>query len=142
MAFPFKGGFSVIPQAQLSYVSSSFSFRDRFNSQVDSDKGESLQGRLGLAFDYRRDLPDAAGQRRQLNLYGLINLKRELLNGTRVTVSGTPFDTRQGRSLGRGGGGGEYAWGERYAIYGEVAADSDLHGSYSASATAGFRMQF
>ena len=142
MAFPFKGGFSVIPQAQLSYVSSSFSFRDRFNAQVDSDKGESLQGRLGLAFEYRRDLPDAAGQRRQFNLYGLINLKRELLNGTRVTVSGTPFDTRQGRTWAGVGGGGEYAWGERYAIYGEVAADSDLHGSYSASATAGFRMQF
>lgn len=142
MALPVKSGFSLIPQAQLSYVSSSFGFKDRFNAQVDGDKGESLQGRLGLAFDYHRDWPDAAGPRRQLNVYGLINLKRELLNGTRVTVSGTPFDTRQGRTWAGVGGGGDYAWGERYTIYGEVAADSDLNGSYSVSATAGLKMQF
>lgn len=142
MGFPVKAGFAVIPQAQLSYVSGNFSFKDRFNAQVDSDKGESLQGRLGLAFDYHRDWPDAAGQPRQLNLYGLVNLKRELLNGTRVTVSGTPFDTRQVRTWAGAGIGGNHVWGERYTIYGEVAADSDLGGSYSVSATAGFRMRF
>lgn len=142
VALPVSGGFSVIPQAQLSYVSSSFGFKDRFAAQVDSDKGESLQGRLGLAFDYQTNSRDATGQMRRLNLYSLINLKRELLNGTRVIVSGTPFDTRQGRTWAGVGVGGDYAWGERYSIYGEIAADSDLKGSYSASATAGFKMQF
>jgi len=79
---------------------------------------------------------------RRLNLYSLINLKRELLDGTRVTVSGTPFDTRQGRTWAGVGVGGDYTWDERCAIYGEVAADSDLKGSYSVSATAGFKMRF
>lgn len=61
MAFPAKAEFSVIPQVQLSYVSSSLSVKDRFNPQVGSDKGDSLQGRPGIAFDYHRDRPDAAG---------------------------------------------------------------------------------
>jgi outer membrane autotransporter protein len=48
---PAGGGFSVIPQAQLSYVSSSYGFQDQFGAQVDSDKAQSMQGRLGLALD-------------------------------------------------------------------------------------------
>ncbi|RFB70850.1 MULTISPECIES: autotransporter outer membrane beta-barrel domain-containing protein [unclassified Herbaspirillum] len=142
VALPVTAGFSIIPQAQLSYVSSSFGFKDRFAAQVDSNKGESLQGRLGLAFDYQTNSPDATGQTRRLNLYSLINLKRELLDGTRVTVSGAPFDTRQGRTWAGVGVGGDYACGERCSVYGEVAADSDLKGSYSVSATAGFKMRF
>jgi len=43
VALPLRGGFSIIPQAQLSYVSSSFGFKDRFAAQVDSDKGESAR---------------------------------------------------------------------------------------------------
>ncbi|TWC63648.1 autotransporter outer membrane beta-barrel domain-containing protein [Herbaspirillum sp. SJZ099] len=142
IALPLKDGFSVIPQAQLSYASTSFGFKDRFNAQVDSDKGESLQGRFGLAFDYQRGDADAAGELRQLNFYGLINLKRELLDGTRVIVAGTPLETRQGRTWGGLGVGGNYAWGKRYSVYGEVTADSDFKGSYYVSATTGLRMRF
>lgn len=139
---PAGGGFSVIPQAQLSYVSSSFGFQDQFAAQVDSDKAESMQGRLGLALDYQSDSRDAAGQARRLNVYGVINLKRAFLDGTRVVVAGTSFDNRLGRTWTGLGVGGNYNWGERYAVYGEVAADSDWKGSYSVSATAGFKMLF
>jgi outer membrane autotransporter protein len=142
-AFPVREGYSLIPQAQLSYVSSSFGdFTDQFGAQVGSDKGESLQGRLGLALDYQRNWRDAAGKASRLNFYGLINLRREFLDGTRVMVAGTPIDSRPGRTWGGVGVGGDYGWGDNYAIYGEVTADSDLNGSYSVSATAGFRMMF
>lgn len=60
----------------------------------------------------------------------------------RVTVSGMPFDTLQGRTWAGVGVSGYYAWAERRAINGEVVANSDLKGSYSVSATAGFKMRF
>jgi outer membrane autotransporter protein len=146
-AFPVGESLSVTPQTQLSYVSTGFgAFDDRFDAHVDSDKGESLQGRLGLALDHQHTWQDAVGQTRQLSLYGLLNAKYEFLDGTRVLVSGTPIDSRQGRTWGGLGAGGNYAWDNgRYAVYGEASADTDLSSfgdSYAVTATAGFRMRF
>jgi outer membrane autotransporter protein len=46
------------------------------------------------------------------------------------------------RTWGSVGAGVNYGWGERYAIYGQVDADSDFSGSHVVTATAGFRMTF
>jgi len=146
-AFAVAGNLSLTPQAQLSYASTGFgSFNDRFGANVDSGRGDSLLGRVGLALDHKRSWQDGAGQTHQLSLYGIVNFKYELLDGTDVLVSGTPFAGREGRSWGGFGGGGNYSWGNgRYSVYGEATADTDLSGfgnSYAITATAGFRARF
>lgn len=142
-SFPVNEGFAIIPQAQLSYVSTDFNrFDDKFGAQVDSDKGDSLQGRIGLALDYTRDLDDGGGKPRRASVYGVVNVKHEFLDGTRVQVSGVPVDSRMGRTWGGIGLGGNYSWGGRYALYGEVGTEADFSGSYTVTATAGFRMAF
>ncbi|MGY6268175.1 autotransporter family protein [Achromobacter denitrificans] len=142
-AFALDEGFALVPQAQISYVSTHFSaFNDKFGARVDSDRGDSLQGRLGLALDYKRSWQDAGGNARESNAYGVLNVKHEFLEGTRVGVSNVPVGSRMGRTWGGVGFGANYGWSERYAVYGEVAADADFSGSYLITATAGFRMAF
>ncbi|ARP93276.1 autotransporter family protein [Bordetella genomosp. 13] len=142
-AYAVKEGFSLIPQAQLSYVSTRFNrFDDRFGAQVESDKGDSLQGRLGVALDYTRSWDDGGGKTREASIYGVVNVKHEFLDGARVQVAGVPVESRMGRTWGGVGVGGNYSWGERYALYGEVGTDADFSGSYAVTATAGFRMMF
>nr|WP_242697543.1 autotransporter outer membrane beta-barrel domain-containing protein [Bordetella petrii] len=141
-AFALNDTFALVPQAQISYVSTRFSaFNDKFGARVESDKGDSLQGRLGVALDYKRSW-DAAGKTREASVYGVVNVKHEFLDGTRVEVASVPVSSRMGRTWGSVGLGANYGWSERYAIYGEVAADADFSGSYILAATAGFRMAF
>ncbi len=142
-AFALQEGFALIPQAQLSYVSTRFGdFNDKFGARVDSDKGDSLQGRLGVALDYRRSWRDAGGKAHEASVYGVVNMKHEFLGGTRVLVSSVPVSSRMGRTWAGLGVGANYGWSERYAVYGEVATDADFSGSYTVTATAGFRMAF
>ncbi|OZI61909.1 autotransporter family protein [Bordetella genomosp. 11] len=142
-SFAVREGFAIIPQAQLSYVSTDFNrFDDQFGARVDSDKGDSLLGRIGVALDYKRSLDDGGGKPRQASVYGVINIKHEFLDGTRVQVSGVPVDSRLGRTWGGVGVGGNYSWGGRYALYGELGTDADFSGSYAVTASAGFRMTF
>ena len=146
-AFGIGGNLSLTPQAQLSYASTGFGdFNDRFAANIDSNKGDRLLGRVGLALDHKNSWQDGAGQTRQLSLYGIVNFKYAFLDGTDVLVSGTPFADREGRNWGGVGVGGNFSWGAgRYSVYGEATADTDLSGfgdSYTITATAGFRMNF
>jgi len=142
-AFALDGGFALIPQAQISYVSTHFgAFNDKFGARVNSDKGDSLQGRLGVALDYKPNWRDAGGNAHAASLYGVVNLKHEFLDGTRVDVSNVPVSSRMGRTWGGIGLGANYGWSERYAVYGEIAADADFSGSYVVNATAGLRVAF
>lgn len=142
-AFALNERFALIPQAQLSYVSTHFgAFNDRFGARIDNDKGDSLQGRLGVALDYRQSWVDAGGRTREASVYGIVNLKHEFLDGTRVQVSDVAIGSRSGRNWAGIGLGGNYNWHERCAVYAEVGADADFSGSYLLTATAGFRMAF
>ncbi|MGZ8141150.1 autotransporter BapA [Bordetella bronchiseptica] len=141
-AFGLREGLALIPQAQLSYASTRFdSFNDRFGARVEDDKGDSLQGRLGIALDYKSSW-QAGGANRESSVFGIVNVKHEFLDGTRVRVAGVPVSSRMARTWGSVGVGADYGWGERYAIYGQVDADADFAGSYIVTATAGFRMMF
>jgi outer membrane autotransporter protein len=141
-AFGVAEGFALIPQAQLTYVSTRFdSFNDRFGARVESDKGDSLLGRIGIALDYKSNW-QTAGVSRESSVYGVVNVKHEFLDGTRVRVAGTQVDSRKSRTWGSVGAGVNYGWGGRYAIYGQVDADADFSGSHIVTATAGFRMSF
>ncbi|WP_066411678.1 autotransporter family protein [Bordetella ansorpii] len=133
---------ALIPQAQLAYVSTRFdSFNDKFGAHVESGKGDSLQGRLGIALDYKRSW-QTAGVNHESSIYGVVNVKHEFLDGTLVRVAGVPAASRSARTWGSVGAGSNYSWGDRYAIYGQIDADMDFSGSSVVTATAGFRMAF
>ncbi len=141
-AFGLSEDLALIPQAQLTYVSTRFdSFNDKFGARVESDKGDSLLGRFGIALDYKRNW-QTAGVKRESSVYGVVNVKHEFLDGTSVRVAGVPAASRMARTWGSIGAGANFGWGERYAIYGQVEADADFSGSYIVTATAGFRMAF
>jgi len=133
---------ALIPQAQLTYASTRFdSFNDKFGAHVESDKGDSLLARVGIALDYKSNW-QTGGVSRESSVYGVVNVKHEFLDGTRVRVADVPAATRMARTWGSVGAGANYGWAERYAIYGQVDADVDFSGSYIVTATAGFRMTF
>lgn len=141
-AFGLNERLALIPQAQLTYVSTRFdSFNDRFGAHVESDKGDSLLARVGVALDYKSNW-QTGGVNRESSVYGVVNVKHEFLNGTRVRVADVPAASRKARTWGSVGAGANYGWGDRYAIYGQVDADADFSGSYIVTATAGFRMTF
>jgi fibronectin-binding autotransporter adhesin len=136
--------FKLIPQAQLTYGKVEFdSFVDPLGARVSADQGDSLLGRLGLSLD--RDLTSASAGGRG-RIYGVANLTREFLDGSRVDVSGASISNRAERTWGGLAAGASYAWGAgRYEIYGEGSIDTSLShfgDSYAAYGSAGFRMSF
>jgi len=141
-AFGLSERLALIPQAQLTYASTRFdSFNDKFGAHVESDKGDSLLARIGVALDYKNNW-QTGGVNRESSVYGVVNVKHEFLDGTRVRVAGVPASSRMARTWGSVGVGANYGWGDRYAIYGQVDADADFSGSNIVTATAGFRMTF
>ncbi|WP_063582647.1 autotransporter outer membrane beta-barrel domain-containing protein [Achromobacter ruhlandii] len=141
-AYGLREGLALVPQAQVTYVSTRFDrFNDRFGARVESDKGDSLQGRFGVALDYRSN-GQGAGVDGQSNVYGVLNLKHEFLDGSRIQVADVPVVSRMSRTWGNLGVGADYAWAKRYAVYGQFDADADFSGSYVVTGTVGFRMTF
>ncbi len=141
-AFALQDGLALIPQAQLTYASAHLGrFNDRFGAQIDGGKSNSLLGRLGVALDYKSSWL-AGGLNRESSVYGVVNLKHEFLDGSRLRVSDVPVTSRMARTWGSLGVGTNYGWGGRYALYGQVDADADFSGSYVVTATVGFRMMF
>nr|WP_325048271.1 autotransporter outer membrane beta-barrel domain-containing protein [Achromobacter spanius] len=142
-AFALDDGFALVPQAQLSYVTARFgSFDDTFGARIDNNRTSSLMGRIGLALDYKQSWQDARGRQQQSTYYGIVNVKHEFLDGSRIHVADVPVDSRMRRTWTGIGLGVNHRHDERYHFYGEVAADTDFAGSYALSATAGIRIAF
>ncbi|MGM5048805.1 autotransporter family protein [Tardiphaga sp. 604_B6_N1_1] len=137
-------GWSLTPQAQLSYSKAEFErFTDRFGAPVSLRDGDSLLGRAGLALNHQKTWNDGAGIVRS-DIYGIGNLGYEFLEGTRVDVAGTGFASAQDRLWGSIGGGGTYSWANgRYAVFGEVSYSASLEdaaANRSYKGTGGFRI--
>ena len=78
-------GWSITPQAQLTYSAVDFSsFADRFAAPVSLDNADSLLGRAGVQVNYQRSWRDADGQFTSSDIYGIANLHYEFLDGTTV----------------------------------------------------------
>lgn len=142
-----NGDWTLTPQAQLIWSSVDFDgFTDPYGARVSLDKGDSLKGRLGLALGHERDWKDDGGQTSHAQVYGIVNLSNEFLDGTRVNVSNTKFDSRADWLTGGIGLGGTYSWADnKYAIYGEINADTGLKNfadSYQIGGTLGWRVKF
>ncbi len=140
-------GWSVTPQAQLVYSSVDFdSFSDGYGTSVSLDRGNSLQGRLGVSLDRQISWTDGNGQTARSHLYGIANLYNEFLDGSRVKVAGVPFDSRNERLWGGLGLGASYNWAnDKYSVYGEGSLNTSLTGfadSYTVKGTLGFRVRF
>jgi fibronectin-binding autotransporter adhesin len=139
-------GWSVTPQVQLSYMSVSASFVDRFGAAVSLDDAESLQSRLGFSLDHRKTWRDASGQLTRSSVYGIANLYYEFLGGTVVNVAGTTFANANERLWGGVGLGGTYNWADdKYALFGEVTVNTslkDFGDSHSVNGTTGFRVRW
>nr|WP_235964104.1 autotransporter outer membrane beta-barrel domain-containing protein [Brucella pseudintermedia] len=138
---------SVTPQAQLVYSNVDFdSFRDVFDASVSLDRGESLQGRLGVAVERQHSWYNENGLVNRTQFYGIGNLFYEFLNGTRIDVAGTSFANSNERLWGGVGIGGSYNWdGDKYSIYGEGSVNTSLAefgDSYSYKGNIGFRVKW
>jgi outer membrane autotransporter protein len=138
-------GWSIVPQAQLSYSAVDFTtFADRFGALVSLDNANSLVGRAGLQVNYQQTWRDAEGQLTSADIYGIGNLDYEFLNGPAVTVSGTNLLNSIDRLWSSIGAGGTYSWhGGKYSLYGQISYNTSLTNigkSDSVSGTGGFRV--
>lgn len=138
---------SVTPQGQLVYSSvDADSFIDGFGSGVRFDRGESLQGRLGLNLDYASSWQNAKGTIDRASLYGIANLYYEFRDGTRADLAGVSLASRQDRLWGGLGIGGSYDFdGERYSVFGEGLINTSLNNfgdSYALKGNVGFRVHW
>nr|WP_312010289.1 autotransporter outer membrane beta-barrel domain-containing protein [Bradyrhizobium neotropicale] len=137
-------GFSLTPQAQLSYAKVNFdAFGDRFGALVSLGNADSLLGRVGLSLNHQNVWNDGSGIVRS-DVYAIGNLHYEFLNGTRIDVASTGFANANDRLWGSIGGGGTYSWASgRYAVFGEItyrASLEDAAANHSYRGTGGFRI--
>ncbi|WEK49975.1 MAG: autotransporter outer membrane beta-barrel domain-containing protein [Candidatus Kaistia colombiensis] len=139
-----KDGWTVTPQAQLSYASADFDdFVDPFGAAVSLTKGESLKGRIGAALGRDTSWQDASGRAARTHVYGITSLTYELLDGATVAVSGVDLVAGPQKFGAEFGLGGTYNWGaEKYALHGEALASTSFDGSYGYKGTVGLTVGF
>lgn len=140
-------GWSVTPQAQLVYSNVDFdAFTDTFGARVSLDRGESLQGRLGVTLDHESAWQNDKGLLNRSHVYGIGNLYYEFLEGTRVDVQGVRLASRNDRVWAGLGLGGTYSWDDdKYSIYGEALVQTSLNDfgdSYSVKGQVGLRVKW
>ncbi|KAA9353283.1 autotransporter outer membrane beta-barrel domain-containing protein [Ochrobactrum quorumnocens] len=138
---------SVTPQAQLAYSSVDFdNFVDVFRAPILLERGDSLQGRLGMTLDYQSSWQNSQGTQDRAHIYGVANLYYEFLEGTKVAVAETSLSSRDERLWAGLGIGGSYSWNDdKYTIYGEGLLDTSLASfadSYSIKGQIGFRVKW
>ena len=143
----FDEAWSLTPQAQLVYSSVDFDdFTDPFGADVSLDRGDSLQGRLGLTLDHETSWQNANGMLDRLHVYGIANLYYEFLEGTKIDVAGVSFASEKDRLWGGLGLGGAYNWNDdKYSIYGEGMVNTSLNNfgdSYTVKGNVGFRVKW
>ena len=145
--FAVAPGWTLTPQAQLIYSSVDFnSFNDTFGARVSLKDGDSLNGRLGLSADYRESWQAANGLVSSANVYGIVNLYYEFLDGARTDLAGTGLGIRNERFWGGVGLGSTYSWfGGKYSFYGEGLLKTSLvhpSDSFGVNGTVGFKVSF
>ena len=139
-----KEGWTVTPQAQLAYASADFDdFVDPYGAAVSLSKGESLEGRVGVALGRDASWQDGAGRAVRTHLYGITSLTYEFLDGATVAVSGLDLVAEPQKFGAEFGVGGTYNWGaEKYALHGEALASTSFDGSYGYKGTVGLTVGF
>ncbi|MBZ9849786.1 autotransporter outer membrane beta-barrel domain-containing protein [Mesorhizobium sp. CA14] len=142
-----NNNWSLTPQAQLTYSSVDFDdFADPFGAVVSLGSGDTLVGRLGLSADYEDQWVDRAGQVSRAHVYSIANLHYDILDGSKVNVSGIDFVSENQALWGGLGAGGSLSWADdRYAIFGEAIARASLEDfgdSYAIGGKVGFSVKW
>lgn len=145
--FAIDSQWSVTPQMQLVYSHVHFDrFNDTYDASVSLDKGDSLQGRVGIALNREVSWQNAKGLTNRALVYGIANIDHEFLSGTQVTVASKTFVSQKERLWGGVGLGSSYSWDDgRYMVYGEGLINTSLNhfgDSYALKANVGFRMKW
>jgi len=134
---------SLTPQAQLMFSSVRLNdFTDAYQSRVSMQDGNSLSLRLGLAADYRNAWTTVAGTPMKADLYGIMNVYQDFEGDASIMVSDTALKTKNDKTWGGIGWGGNLAWNDQYAVYGQGAINTSLShfgDSYAVTGTIGFR---
>jgi fibronectin-binding autotransporter adhesin len=144
---PLGASLSITPQAQITYSKVRFDgFVDPNGAAVAIDDGDSLLGRVAVSLDHEYSWTQSNGGTARNHLYGIVSLEYEMLDGTRVDVSGTPLLHRDYRLRSELGFGISHTWdGDRFTIFSEVSASTalaDFGKSNGLRGNAGFRMKF
>jgi len=143
--FDLETGWSVVPQAQLSWTHVDFSsFTDTQGNRVALDDGDSLLGRMGVRVENLTSWSGEDGGTRRMQLYGIANLNYELLGGTSVKIAETTVEQQDERLWGEVGAGATYAWNDQASVYGEASYGHALASgdNYTAKGTVGLRYQW
>ncbi|HEY4292128.1 autotransporter outer membrane beta-barrel domain-containing protein [Luteibacter sp.] len=145
--FPFSTGWSLTPQAQLTYSSVRFDgFGDQYGAQVSRKDSDAMTARAGLALDRETSWQSASGKASRAHVYGIANLYYDFLDGSKVDVSGSRLTSKNQPLWGGLGVGGSLTWSDdRYSLYGEATANSslrDFRDSQSVGVKVGFSMKW
>jgi outer membrane autotransporter protein len=129
---------------QLAYASADFDdFVDPFGASVKLSKGESLEGRAGVALGRDHAWKNEAGRAVRAHVYGITSLTYEFLDGATVAVAGMDLVAEPQKFGAELGLGGTYNWNdERYALHGELLASTSFDGSYGYKGTVGLTVGF
>lgn len=142
--FDLGPAWSLVPQAQLAWTHVDFgNYVDTLGNRISLDRGDSVKGRIGVRAEWQ---PETAAKGDHLQVYAIANLEHEFLDGTRISVSGTPLTQRDQRLWGEIGMGFSYAWNKRWSGYAEIeyarALSGDGGDNHALKAVAGLRYRW
>ena len=137
----------VTPQAQITYSRIDFDdFADSTGSTVELTDGDSLKGRLGVAFGRETQWQNEGGMQNRSYAYLNLDLENEFFDGTEVDVSGTALRNEDDHLTGTAALGGSLALDDgRLSLFGEVAFSTSLENmgnSGSVRGNAGLKLRF
>ncbi|WP_340614099.1 autotransporter outer membrane beta-barrel domain-containing protein [Xenorhabdus thailandensis] len=137
---------SLTPQVQLVHSAINMNdFYDTFGAKVRFDQSRNVKLRIGATIDYSQKWSEDQGKaEKAANLYGLFNLRQELLGrNDAVDVANVAFHGGNDRTWAETGIGGSYNWNDGNSfIYGQTSVNTSLNNfdSYELSAKIGLRM--
>ncbi|MGJ4860734.1 autotransporter outer membrane beta-barrel domain-containing protein [Labrys sp. La1] len=143
--FDVGSGWSVVPQAQLSWTHVDFSsFTDTLGNRVSIGDGDSVLGRVGVRVENLASWKGEDGETRRLQFYGIANLSYEFMGDTSVKIAGATVEQQDKRLWGEIGTGATYAWNDKSSLYAEASYGHALASgdNYSAKGTVGFRYKW
>ncbi|WP_338805018.1 autotransporter outer membrane beta-barrel domain-containing protein [Xenorhabdus griffiniae] len=137
---------SLTPQVQLVHSAINMNdFHDTFGAKIRFDQSRNVKLRVGATIDYSQKWSEDQGKaEKAANLYGLFNLRQELLGrNDAVDVANVAFHGGNDRTWAETGIGGSYNWNDGNSfIYGQTSVNTSLNNfdSYELSAKIGLRM--
>ncbi|MGN8118128.1 autotransporter outer membrane beta-barrel domain-containing protein [Labrys sp. 22185] len=143
--FDVGSGWSVVPQAQLSWTHVDFSsFTDTLGNRVSIGDGDSVLGRLGVRVENLTSWKGEDGETRRLQFYGIANLSYEFMGDTSAKIGPTTVEQQDKRLWGEIGTGATYAWNDKSSVYAEASYGHALASgdNYTAKGTVGFRYKW